>query len=535
MTHLRALWRALPVQLILFLVIPLAVVLSAGAFLSVRWHENAMRDLVRGRDERAIQLAADDLATRIEQHRMGLTLIQQHLDIGLTLAELAADEPDLVGMFDRGLFSSGSRDERWPPDAEACTPDQPGIVTVTYPRTGSDLAGCVSLDQLGVSQITDQLHTNHAVLVYLVDEQGRVRFSSDGSRLGGPISAGLTAAGVLDGRPGSAETEEGRRVVAYSPVAGTDWTIIMTEPWHEITNTRLRLSQSAPLTVLPITLLSVLVLGFGTLRVVRPLQRLRQQTAALPDGDVGQLQQPIGGIREITDLQKTLYEMTIRLRDAQDTLRDYIGAITRAQEDERFRLAHDLHDDTVQALIALNQRIQMVQRTLKRDPDKAEDRLHELRTMVDQVIVDVRHMIQAMRPTYLADLGLVSALRALVQAGQADGLETRFEIQGEPHRLTDDLELTLYRVAQEAMTNVIKHARAEHLIVVLSFDPDHVDLAVQDDGQGFRVPEHLLSLVNSGSYGLVGISERVQLANGTLSIKSREPRGTTLTVQIPTL
>jgi signal transduction histidine kinase len=152
---------------------------------------------------------------------------------------------------------------------------------------------------------------------------------------------------------------------------------------------------------------------------------------------------------------------------------------------------------------------------------------------VDQVIVDVRRMIQAMRPTYLADLGLVSALRALVQSGQSENLETHFEIEGEARRLTDDLELTLYRVAQEAMNNVLKHAHASQVVVILGFTTDQVHLSVQDDGQGFQVPENLLSLVNSGSYGLVGISERVQLAHGTLSITSTKQRGTTLIVSIP--
>jgi two-component system sensor histidine kinase DegS len=92
----------------------------------------------------------------------------------------------------------------------------------------------------------------------------------------------------------------------------------------------------------------------------------------------------------------------------------------------------------------------------------------------------------------------------------------------------------LYRVAQEAMANVTKHAHADQLTVILSFAPDHVGLSVQDDGQGFRVPEYLLSLVNSGNYGLVGISERVQLANGSLTIMSHEGHGTSLKVQIPT-
>lgn len=533
MKDFKTLWRALPVQLVLFLVIPLAVVLSVGTFLSVRWHESAMQDLVRARDERAIQLAADDLTSRIEQRRMGLVLVQQHLDLGLTLAELAADEPDLVGMFDRGLLLSGAHEERWPQDAEVCSSNQLDMISVTQPQAASRLVGCVSLDSLGVAQVTDQLHTNRAVAIYLVDDQGRLRFKTGGGGLGETFLNQPALPGTLEGKPGSAEIQQGGIVVAYSPVSGIGWTIIMTEPWHEIANSRLRLSQLAPLTVLPITLLSVLVLGFGTVRVVRPLQRLRRQTAALRDGNLAHLQEPTGGIQEITELQKTLFEMATRLRDAQDTLRDYIGAITHAQEDERFRLAHDLHDDTVQALIALNQRVQMVQRTLKRDPDKAEERLYELREMVDQVIVDVRRMIQAMRPTYLADLGLVSALRALVQAGQSENLETRFEIEGEPRRLTDDLELTLYRVAQEAMNNVVKHARARQVTVLLNFTGEQVQLSVQDDGQGFQVPENLLSLVNSGSYGLVGISERVQLAHGTLSILSSQRGKTSLTVKIP--
>jgi signal transduction histidine kinase len=533
MASYRTVWRALPVQLVLFLVIPLAVVLSAGTFLSVRLHESAMQDLVRARDERVIQLAADDLATRIEQYQMGLTLIWEHLTSGLTLAELAADEPELVGLFDRGVSLSGAYQEFWPVDGSACVQDQEDMFHVSLLEIDSELVGCISLDGLGMTEIADQLHTSHAVIVYLIDDLGRVRFRTGDSGVGEAISDRLTSTGALEGKPGSAEIHEGGIVVAYSPISRTGWTIIMTEPWHEITSSRLRLSQFAPLTVLPVTLLSVLVLGFGTVRVVRPLQRLRQRTAALSGGDLTQLQEPLGGIQEITELQKTLYEMATRLRDAQDTLRDYIGAITRAQEDERFRLAHDLHDDTVQALIALNQRVQMVQRTLKRDPKKAEERLHELRVMVDQAIVDVRRMIQAMRPTYLADLGLVSALRALVQSGHSENLEAHFEIKGEPRRLTDDLELILYRVAQEAMNNILKHAHASQVTVILSFVPSQVHLSIQDDGQGFQVPENLLSLVNSGNYGLVGISERVQLAHGTLSITSTELGGTALIVSIP--
>jgi signal transduction histidine kinase len=526
---IAAWWRRLPAQMIVVFVVPLTLALSAVAFLSVSWHEQAMRDLIRARDERAIQLAAGDLSARFEMHRVTLALIQEHLDAGLTLADLAAEEPLLVEMFDRGLVQTGSRGERlavWPADS-ACPSGDSSVIVLEIPA----LTGCVSLAKLGVFQIAAQLHTDHAVSVYLVDDQGRARFRTDGAAPEDPLPDRLHIQAAMAGPAGSHEIDSGGMVVAYSPVPGVGWAIIMAEPWHEIASTRLRLSQFAPLTVLPIALIGVLVMAFGTLRVVRPLQRLRQQAARL--GDLNALQTPVGGIQEITDLQHTLVDMASRLQHAQATLRDYIGAITRAQEDERFRLARDLHDDTVQALIALNQRVQMVQRALRRDPDLADQRLRELRDMADQIIMDVRRMIQDVRPTYLSDLGLVAALRALVQHAASTDLEAAFEVEGEPRRLDDDMELGLYRIAQEAVNNTTKHARARHLTVKLAFAPDAVCLTVQDDGQGFVVPDNLLSLVNSGSYGLVGISERAQLANGALSLVSGEQRGTTLSVRVP--
>ena len=309
----------------------------------------------------------------------------------------------------------------------------------------------------------------------------------------------------------------------------------MMEPWHAVSDSQLQQSLFAPLFVIPITLLSVMMLGFGSLRVVRPLQRLRQLITELPHGDLIELRQPVGGIQEITDLQFTLVDMTGELREAQTTLREYIGAITRAQEDERFRLARDLHDDTVQTLIALNQRVQMVQRALSRKPELAEQRLSELREMVDQAIVDVRRLIHAMRPTYLADLGLVAAIRTLVQDVQSDALKAEFELQGEPCRLEDELELAFYRVAQEAISNVLRHAQAKRLQVRLTFKAAQISLMIQDNGQGFQVPPDLLTMVNSGNYGLVGISERTQLVHGDLDIVSVPSRGTTLMMRVPVM
>jgi len=142
-------------------------------------------------------------------------------------------------------------------------------------------------------------------------------------------------------------------------------------------------------------------------------------------------------------------------------MRDYMAAVTMAQEEERKRLARELHDETVQALIALGQRIEMAQKALDKDPEKARQRLAELSALANDTQQEVRRFSRALRPLYLEDLGFVPALEMLAQeVERQNGLAVSIRTEGTVRRLTPDLELAAYRIAQEGLNNVIRHAQA---------------------------------------------------------------------------
>src|SRR5512142_2612003 len=146
----------------------------------------------------------------------------------------------------------------------------------------------------------------------------------------------------------------------------------------------LELTLVAPLVLIPPLLFAVAALWFGARQIVRPLQQLELKAGALAGGDFQSIQEPVGGIPEVMHLQNELAEMSRKVQAAQEGLRDYIGAITAAQEEERMRLARELHDDTIQAVIALKQRVQLAERSTAEPGSRTT--LVELETLAEQTI-----------------------------------------------------------------------------------------------------------------------------------------------------
>ena len=275
------------------------------------------------------------------------------------------------------------------------------------------------------------------------------------------------------------------------------------------------------------------MIAFGVRRIVRPLQRLDQQAARAGWGDYDALAQPVDGIAEIQQLHATLAHMADQIRRYQRSIQSYVAAVTRGQEDERSRLARELHDETVQALIALDQRVQMIERTCARDPQAAAQKLPELRAMTASTIEDVRRIIRALRPIYLEDLGLLPALESLTKAaGDEGGLMVIFEVEGQTRRLPLERELALYRIVQEALNNIVKHARAKHVQVKLACD-EALHVSVTDDGVGFEMPDRADALTDLGHFGLVGMRERAELIGAHLTIQSARGSGTTIQLRLP--
>jgi two-component system sensor histidine kinase UhpB len=248
-------------------------------------------------------------------------------------------------------------------------------------------------------------HPNTVIAIALVDQQGKVLFGK------GPLPPeeeipnwpGMSQA--LAGESGVLfwpETGEGD-VIAYAPVAGTDWALVIREPWHSLTVPLIRFEQAMPLILLTAILVSFLTLFFGLRFVVRPLRELGLQASRIGQGEFGAAAKPVGGVKEIEDLRDTLNRTAHRLEQSQAALHDYLQAMTRTQEEERARVARELHDETVQTLIALGHKAQTVQRTLERDPAQTAERVAELRQMVAQVIEEARRFSR-LRPLYLEEV-----------------------------------------------------------------------------------------------------------------------------------
>jgi len=293
----------------------------------------------------------------------------------------------------------------------------------------------------------------------------------------------------------------------------------------------LELTLVAPLVLLAPLLFALAALWFGARQIVRPLQKLEIKAAAVASGDFETIQEPVGGISEVQHLQEELASMARKVQASQAGLHDYIGMITSAQEEERLRLARELHDDTIQELIALKQRLQLA-RKASRDRDSAP-LLEELERLAEATIDNVRRMTRALRPIYLEDLGLVTALEMLSrETNQPDGLQVDFEKTGQERRLNREAELALYRIAQQALSNVVRHARARRASLMVEFSDSAVRLDVTDDGIGFQMPRYPTDLAPNGHFGLIGMRERADLIGARLELRSEPGRGTHVSVRL---
>jgi signal transduction histidine kinase len=213
-------------------------------------------------------------------------------------------------------------------------------------------------------------------------------------------------------------------------------------------------------------------------------------------------------------------------------LRDLVGKLIMAQEEERRRVAYDIHDGLAQTAAAAHQHLQAFARhhTISSAEEQAE--LEETLELVQEVVGEARQVIHDLRPTVLDDFGLAAAVRLQVATLRADGLEIALEESLGDGRLPQEVETTLFRVAQEALTNIRKHAQAMKARVVLDRLGNAVRLLVSDEGRGF-VPKGTAATNGRGEkVGLSGMRERVSLLGGTFELHSEPGRGTMIEAKV---
>jgi signal transduction histidine kinase len=237
---------------------------------------------------------------------------------------------------------------------------------------------------------------------------------------------------------------------------------------------------------------------------------------------------------ELAAANASLRAEIARRERAEADRRDLLRRLTTAQEDERRRIARELHDSMGQHLAALGLGLKAVKDATP-DPSPARDRLQQLQALTGLMGREAHNLALELRPTALDDLGLESAL-----ANYAEGWSERSGVGVDCHtvgsdgdRLPAPVETALYRVAQEALTNVLRHAQARRVSLVLQRSPGQVVMVVEDDGVGFDAEAVTAPAGDGGRLGLVGMRERLALVGGTLAVESAPGRGTTVIARVP--
>ena len=217
-----------------------------------------------------------------------------------------------------------------------------------------------------------------------------------------------------------------------------------------------------------------------------------------------------------------------------ENLRFYLQQATRAQEEERKRISHELHDDTIQALVVLSRQLDALASSGKGLSEETRQRLEELWKRTDSILQGVRRLSQDLRPAALDRLGLLPAVQWLAsEVTKYSGVATKVNIVGKEHRLPEEVAIALFRVTQEALRNVWRHSGATSAEITFVFSDKRTKITVSDNGKGFKLAGQVGDLAKDGKLGLAGMQERVQLVSGTIAVKSELGKGTTITVEAP--
>jgi two-component system sensor histidine kinase DegS len=236
----------------------------------------------------------------------------------------------------------------------------------------------------------------------------------------------------------------------------------------------------------------------------------------------------------LEEAQSQQQQVAEELKVMQENLRNYLQQATRAQEEERKRISHELHDDTIQALVVLSRQLDAIASSEEGLSEENRRSLEDLWQQTDDILKGVRRLSQDLRPAALDRLGLLPALDWLASSvAEHSGIATEVSVIGKERRLPEEVAIALFRIIQEALRNVWRHSGGKNAKIEVEFIEGKTRVTVSDDGSGFELPEKLGDLARTGKLGLTGMQERAQLVGGTLMVKSRPGNGTSISVELP--
>lgn len=408
----------------------------------------------------------------------------------------------------------------------------------------------------------------------ILDESGRIVASTVRERAGRQTECGIALSSLVREKKATTalcldcHAERGvdlrpREHLTLVPLGGAPWGVVMRQDASEALPTEGALPWYAVAGLLAGQLLLAAAFGWGAARsVTQPVAVLTDHAERIAAGElawpipnlgedeVGRLGKSLERMRRnlgrlIEDVERAnaeleervrartreLHEANERLREREEARGELLRKVITAQEDERKRIARELHDETSQALAVLAMGLEGAQDAMRsgRTP-----RLDEVKAVAVRTLEDVHRLILDLRPSVLDDLGLLSAIRwyADRQLGSR-GISVRCEF-GEMPRLAPEVETALFRICQETMSNVARHAQASAVLVQVGAEDGVVRIEIEDDGKGFE-PEAAPRREGRRPWGLLGIRERAEILGGTAAIESAPGKGTRVVVTIPGL
>jgi signal transduction histidine kinase len=453
--------------------------------------------------------------------------------------------------------------------------DQRPVVAVAVPvydgqRFIGLLKGRVDLSRPGIIEpLQEAARIGRTAHAGLIDSEGRnlastldLPFLSPGAHATFYRRAMARGEAIVETVPFEAdlpgETRGELRVVAFAPLKLANWGVAVGGEPDE-TFADVRELQSGMIMLGGFTLVAVWgATMFSTRRLLQPVrrltegaQRIAQGNLDMPleesgSGEIGALAMALEHMRQQlqSDFQKLeewnetlesrISERSRELEHRQRQTQQLLRRVITAQEGERARVSRDLHDGIGQTVAVMEFSLHRLETSLPARNGKAREQILHAKAMTQQIMVDLRRIIAALRPGVLDQLGLVPALGWMGnQMLLPLGVEVTIE-QGElPERLPSEIETTLFRIAQEAMVNVARHSQANHLAVQLSNRTGQVVLTLADDGRGFDSTSVSLAFEQGRGWGLIGMQERASLAGGDFTVESTPGKGTTVRVAIP--
>ncbi|MCL5075468.1 MAG: sensor histidine kinase, partial [Chloroflexi bacterium] len=369
--------------------------------------------------------------------------------------------------------------------------------------------------------------------------------------------------------------ERREEVLAFAPLTSAPWGVAVRQSREEAFAYSDALQQRVLLFGISAFILAILSAWLLTRSVVKPIRTLTVACQRIAEGDLSLSLPPIPSIggdelltlahsfeimrarleksleeiqrwteqleqrvqqrtKELEESQRQLVSVNQMLQSKEQARSELLRKIIVAQEEERRRIARELHDEMSQVLTALSVALEAAIMAPASKADDVKARLVATKSLVSGMLGEVQRMILDLRPSLLDDLGLIPAIDWYAESRlKASGIRVELETAGVEKRLPSELETVIFRLTQEAITNIAKHARAENVSISLEFKESAVVIDIEDDGCGFAVDQVLGQRKRNQAFGLLGMKERVDLFGGTLSIHSKPGEGTRLVVEIP--